>query len=448
MSYGSNATFTVSVTGTPPLAYQWLFNGTNIAGANATTLTVFDVRPINTGNYWVIVSNSSGTVTSQVAVLSLATVPIFNSFNAAGTYNNPVTDPIFTIVNHTHITSINNYHWNNGMGATPGLIGLKQIVAGVSTNEIGQWQAVGYPGLGGVPNATWSASPDIVLPPGTYLVTDSSHATWSYTLSSWSNGPNWAPGLAFSQILGVALPSSNPTINSQPTNITVYPGDTAAFHVTATGSAPLAYQWYFGFTPLANGGRFSGVTSADLTISGAELADAGNYRVLVADTAGSTNSQWATLILSTQLVITTNPVTQSVSLGGPATFQVSAVGPGPLSYQWYFNGTLINGATGFSYTLPVASAGSEGSYQVAVWNTSATNWSTVASLWLDALKMYAGVNVYGPTGSNVVVQYATNLAAPVEWFPLQTVTVATNPTVIIDYSSPDQPKRFYRTVPQ
>jgi len=32
--------------------------------------------------------------------------------------------------------------------------------------------------------------------------------------------------------------------------------------------------------------------------------------------------------------------------------------------------------------------------------------------------------------------------------PLQSVIIVTNPTVIIDYDSPEQPKRFYRTVPQ
>jgi len=118
-----------------------------------------------------------------------------------------------------------------------------------------------------------------------------------------------------------------------------------------------------------------------------------------------------------------------------------------LSYQWYFNGGLIDGATESVYTIPAAGTQSVGSYQVSVWNSAGTNWSTAAALWLNLLKMYAGVNAYGPIGAGCQVQYTTNLSDPSAWTPLQTVTIHSNPTVIIDYSSPDYPKRFYRTVP-
>lgn len=154
--------------------------------------------------------------------------------------------------------------------------------------------------------------------------------------------------------------------------------------------------------------------------------------------------------LITPPTITTNPVTQVVGVGGPATFSVTASGSQP-NYQWYLNGNPINDATGSCFTIPNTTAALLGSYQVRVANSAGTNWSAIADLWLDTLKMYAGlggVNVYGPAGSNCVVQYTTNLTAPVIWTPLQTVTVVTNPTVVIDYDSPKQPKRFYRTVPQ
>ena len=79
---------------------------------------------------------------------------------------------------------------------------------------------------------------------------------------------------------------------------------------------------------------------------------------------------------------------------------------------------------------------------------AATNTSAAVSLGLNAVKMYAGVNVYGPVGTNYLVRYTTNLNAPVTWNPLQTVTIVTNPTVIIDYGSADKAQRFYQTVPQ
>ena len=239
-----------------------------------------------------------------------------------------------------------------------------------------------------------------------------------------------------------------PSITIQPTNLFLPAGATAAFHVTATGSAPLGYQWQKGNVNLANGGRISGAFSPDLTITTIQAADATNYHCVVTNSVGTATSTNAWLALPTPPTITTNPATQVVGLGGAATFNVVATGSLPLNYQWYLNGSAIGGANGASFSIPATTADWLGSYQVQVWNVAGTNWSATAGLWLDALKMYAGVNVYGPAGSNCVVQYATNLAAPVTWTPLQSVTIVTNPTVIIDYDSPGQPKRFYRTLPQ
>jgi hypothetical protein len=159
-------------------------------------------------------------------------------------------------------------------------------------------------------------------------------------------------------------------------------------------------------------------------------------------------SRLATLIVLVRpATILTNPVTQTVGLGNAATFFVTANGTSPLYYQWYFNGAVPDGATGASLTIPAATPDRAGSFRVVLWNSAGTNWSAPVSLWLDALKLYAGVNVYVPVGSNCLVQFTTNLTAPVQWTPLQSVTIVTNPTVIIDSDSPGQPKRFYRTQP-
>ncbi len=238
-----------------------------------------------------------------------------------------------------------------------------------------------------------------------------------------------------------------PTITSQPTNLFLPAGATAVFHVTATGSAPLSYQWQKGVVNLANGGRISGATTPDLTITSIQASDVAGYRCVVTNLAGTATSSSASLSLPTPPSLTGQPATQVVGVGAPATFTVTAAGSTPLYYQWYLNGNEISGANGASFSIPATTATWLGSYQVQVWNVAGTNWSATAGLWLDALKMYAGVNVYGPAGSNCVVQYTTNLAAPVAWEPLQSVTIVTNPMVIIDYASPEQPKRFYRTVP-
>ena len=68
---GGNATFTVTAAGSAPLTYQWKFNGTDLAGATASSLTVTNVQPANAGPYTVVVSNAGGTITSAAATLTV-----------------------------------------------------------------------------------------------------------------------------------------------------------------------------------------------------------------------------------------------------------------------------------------------------------------------------------------------------------------------------------------
>ncbi len=63
--------FYVGAGGTAPLSYQWLFNGTAIAGATRSSLTVSTPQPAQWGYYSVVVTNLSGSVTSQVAELKI-----------------------------------------------------------------------------------------------------------------------------------------------------------------------------------------------------------------------------------------------------------------------------------------------------------------------------------------------------------------------------------------
>ena len=67
----TNVTFSVMAGGSPPLRYQWRWNGTNLAGASGTALTLTNVGPAQAGNYAVLVANDGGSVTSQVAVLTV-----------------------------------------------------------------------------------------------------------------------------------------------------------------------------------------------------------------------------------------------------------------------------------------------------------------------------------------------------------------------------------------
>jgi uncharacterized delta-60 repeat protein len=79
----TNVTFTATIEGTPPLAYQWQFNGTNLVnstkifGATNTSLLLSNVTTTNMGSYALVVTNSSGSVTTRLASLKIV-VPTTN----------------------------------------------------------------------------------------------------------------------------------------------------------------------------------------------------------------------------------------------------------------------------------------------------------------------------------------------------------------------------------
>ena len=76
VAQGQSATFTVMATGTPPLSYQWLENGMTISGATSASYTTPPTTPTdNNAQFSVVVSNSSGSVTSGSATLTVLLVP-------------------------------------------------------------------------------------------------------------------------------------------------------------------------------------------------------------------------------------------------------------------------------------------------------------------------------------------------------------------------------------
>lgn len=72
---GLDATFSVGTVGTPPLFYQWCFDGTWLAGATNSVLTVNNAQTTDAGHYTVVVANPWSSVTSAVATLTVIVPP-------------------------------------------------------------------------------------------------------------------------------------------------------------------------------------------------------------------------------------------------------------------------------------------------------------------------------------------------------------------------------------
>jgi len=157
----------------------------------------------------------------------------------------------------------------------------------------------------------------------------------------------------------IALP---PTITKQPQSLTVTQGHTAVFNVQASGTPPLYYQWMRGplvVLPFAQ-------DRTSLILSNVGPQDAGAYRVIVTNLAGSVPSTQAVLNVLSPPFIRVQPVSQTVNPNGDVTLSVVAEGTGPLAFQWVLNGNPIDGATGPSLTLNRVQPEQSGAYRVIV----------------------------------------------------------------------------------
>jgi Immunoglobulin domain len=166
---------------------------------------------------------------------------------------------------------------------------------------------------------------------------------------------------------------------SQPTNTTVAAGQTAAFSVSASGTAPIYYQWR------KNTSNISGATAASYTTPATTNADNGSkFDVVVSNGAGSVTSSQAMLTVNAAAVapaITTQPSNQTVTAGQTAMFSVAATGTAPLSYQWRKNTSSIGGATGASYTTSATTSTDNGAkFDVVVSNSVSSVTSSQATL--------------------------------------------------------------------
>jgi hypothetical protein len=179
-----------------------------------------------------------------------------------------------------------------------------------------------------------------------------------------------------------AAAGTTPQIVAPPASTTVTVGQPATFSVTATGAAPLSFQWYKG------GAAISGATGASYTTPATTTADSGaQFTVKVSNSLGSVTSSAATLtvVAASAVAITTQPANQTGAVGQTATFSVVATGSPPITYQWRKNGTAISGATLANYTTPaLAAADSGASFTVVVTNPVNSVTSNAATVTVTA----------------------------------------------------------------
>ena len=133
----------------------------------------------------------------------------------------------------------------------------------------------------------------------------------------------------FDESLGITL---SPSISSQPTNVIVAVGKNATFAVRAGGSS-ISYQWFFDQTnPVPD------AVNSSLTLTNVQPFDAGDYSVLVTNSAGSVTSQPASLAVFTNAVATLS----NASSFANGQFQFSIAGVAGLDYVIQSSSNLVD----------------------------------------------------------------------------------------------------------
>jgi alpha-tubulin suppressor-like RCC1 family protein len=341
---GTTAAFQVATTGTLPISYQWFLNGTprsdggRITGSATTNLAITNLQVSDAGNYTVVVANVAGSVTSQVATLTITAPPVITSQPTNVTLAVGAA-AVFTVTPAG--TGPFTYQWQFGGTNINGGTNVSLALTDLQLNQSGPYDVVVSNAYGGV------VSSNAVL---------------------------------------TVIPL---TVTIEPQTQSATGGGTVALSASVGGVGPFGYQWQFGATNIAN------ATSSTLILTNVQLSQQGGYDVIVSNAYGfvvSSNSQltvnpWARI----------QPPVQLTAAGATLTFTAVEGGLDTgANFQWQFMGTNLPGATVNPLVLTNLRASQAGAYDVIASNAFGMAVSSNAILSLGPVVAW-GDNTYGQT---------------------------------------------------
>lgn len=450
---GGSATFSVSATGSPAPTYQWQKGGVNIAGAASSSYVISSVQAGDAGSYSVVVTNSAGSVTSNGATLTVnaaATVPAISSqpqslvvtAGAAASFSVTATG-----------TPTPTYQWQKGGVSIAGATSSSYAISSAQAGDAGSYSVVVTNSAGSVTSSAATltvnaaaTAPAITTQPVAQTVTAGSGATFSVSATGspapsyqWQKGGVAINGATSASLIFASAQAADagsysvvvtnsagsvtsnavnltittvvtaPAITTQPQSQTVTAGNSISFSVGASGTAPFTYQWQ------KDGNNLSGATADTLTFASAHAADAGAYKVVVTNSAGSVTSNTANLTVNaatTAPSITSQPQSLTLVAGSSANFAVTATGVPAPTYQWQKGGVAIGGATGASLAIASVQSSDAGDYAVVVTNSAGSITSSVASLTVTAAVSAPSI-VTQPQGQTVTAGSAASFSVSV-----------------------------------
>jgi formylglycine-generating enzyme required for sulfatase activity len=215
-------------------------------------------------------------------------------------------------------------------------------------------------------------------------------------------------------------------------------GQLAVFTVVATGTEPLGYQWQ------RNGVNLPGANASTLTINQPQAVDAGDYRVVVSNAAGSVTSSIAKLTVEGSQTTSRASAVAVIRGGLVSSITVSDGGGGYVSEP----SVSLSGGGGTGAT---AKAFIENGrvVEIVVLN-SGSGYTGMPTVTIDApsksiglkIELIPKLTVEGPVGQSALVEWAGDLIGP--WTAWSNVVVGAEGTVLVDLT-PGAVGRFYRT---
>lgn len=446
---GQSATFSVTATGSN-LSYQWQKNGANIQGATSATFTVSAVTPSDVAAYRVVVTNSSGTVTSNAAQLQLLVIEPYTgtafpipgrieaeqydiggqgyTFNdntpgnegtafrqdavdieatgdATGSYNVGYTEPGEWLTYSVNVQTAGSYDFEFRVASN-----LSGKYFNVKLGNQTIIPRVDVPGTGGWQTYTTVTVPGINLNQGAYTLTvtfdtDAINLNYINVIGQIPDCNGVINGTAFVDDCGECVGgNTGKTENSSCTDCNGYVNGTAFLddcrECVGGNTGKTANSSCTDCNGVINGSAFTddcgecvgGNTGKTANQSCTDCNGDVNGTAFLDDCNVCSGGNTGVVPNETCAVPVIGSVSGDVSVseGESFTLQVTTSGSGPYTYQWFKDGSPVSGATSSTYSLSGATSQDSGNYYVVVSNENGSATSSTIAVSVAVQQAFGG----------------------------------------------------------